>query len=134
MIDENKPFMEMSKLELRETFDELGLDLNEGMLNDARSSAEESRTFTLSIVMLRMTKKSDGSPFDGLRILHWNPEYGDDEGRSSMEDYVKELRRSKLLREGETVERYLGKISLDEFGKFVLSLDEVRTIKKRRHK
>lgn len=123
----NKPFLEMDELELRRTFDEMGADNNAGMLDEARSSVEESRVFTLSIVMLRtLPVVPKGSLFEGMRILHWNPEYGDDEARISMGEFVSELRCSKLLHEGESVERYLGELSLDDSRNFSFSVDEVK--------
>lgn len=89
----NKPLIEMTKEELTGVFDDAGKSLREGMLKEARG---KEGLAPLSMVVLLL------SDDDGVeRVIHYNPEYGDEEGWEHMEEFAAEIVRCGNLRKGE---------------------------------
>ena len=92
----DKPLIEMEPEELERTFDEIGRDLNEDLLNDARKARSRDEE-VIKIVTVALVKDGKST------IVHHTCEYGDDDGASNMRDTRDEFIRSGLLKDGESL-------------------------------
>lgn len=94
----DKPIVEMDDLEFVRTFDEIGSDIRKGMLESARQG--EDQELRVAVVLLTL-------PSGETRIVTYSAEYGDKEAWVCARDLVREIRRTKSLHEGESVEAFV---------------------------
>jgi hypothetical protein len=94
MPDDNKPIVAMSETEFASTWRGLSRDLHTQMLDDARET-RAGLPLRLAVAVLVL-------PDGKRRVAHYCPEYGDDEGRRQVWEFVVDARR--LLLPGEQLE------------------------------
>lgn len=93
----DKPLLAMSETELKSAFDLIGLDTNKGILEEARGSVGLGRVEIAAAILSR--------PEAEPAVATWDSEYGDGEGYRMIGSFIRECRRMKLLRPGESLER-----------------------------
>ncbi len=92
----DKPLVEMTKTELNETFYEMGSDVDEAMLNDARNYVDQETM--IAVVILKRAGCLDAKVYSV-------EEYGDREGVSQVDEFIAGVEHNKLLLPGESLER-----------------------------
>lgn len=99
MANENKPFVQMNQIEFARAWDDI-MEEDEGdMLKEARESVK----LLPIVVAAAVLTLSDGTQ----KIAYYVPEYGDGDGLNMVADFIRRVRRLKLLREGEEISRAL---------------------------
>lgn len=108
-VDKNKPFVQMDDLESTKAWDDIMGDTDSRILEAARKGEDQELVLTLAILTL---------PSGERRVSYWNAEYGDGENRSYIGDFIRRIRRLRVLKKGEKLERF----------KAILSFDNLRLI------
>jgi hypothetical protein len=98
MKDKNKPLVEMSKTELRTTFDKLDMSIDFSLLEEARKGGSPCR---VAVAILRSPN------IDGEVVVLRDLEHGDNEGIRYIDDFIVRILRVGLLLPGETLTRKL---------------------------
>lgn len=102
-----KPVIAMGEVELMQTFDQIGDDLNDQMMTEARLLSVSEPVVFAAVVLV----SSDGS----RRFVTYVPEYGDSEGIEQMLDFARQLRRTGKVGDGESVEAVIMEKPFDQF-------------------
>ena len=97
-MNKNKPLIDMSKTELRTTFDEFGMNNDFGLLKEARKGGSPCR---VAVAILR------GPNIEGGIVVLRDLEHGDNEGIRYIDDFIARIQRVGLLLPGETLTRKL---------------------------
>lgn len=97
-----KPIVQMDDLESARTWDSLMEDTNQAILKEAR---EGNSPICIAVAELTL---SDGKVIP----THHTMEYGDGEGASQILHFIHQVRRGKMLREGESINRSIYQIDL----------------------
>ncbi len=102
-VDRNKPLVEMSKEELRDAFDEIGLGTNFRLLQEARNGDNQEIIVAVAILLPR-----------ALYVLT-ALEYGDGDGIERIDNFIAEIERTPgLLLDGEKLHRTVIKVTRAE--------------------
>lgn len=98
-VDMNKPLLQMSKKEMRDAFDEIGLGNTFALLEEGRRN--ENSVVRIAAAVLKLQTGEE-------RFTFFTNEYGDGEGINHIEEFVAEVHRTPgLLMQGETLEARL---------------------------
>lgn len=94
-VDPTKPLIDMSKRELRDAFDSIGLGNTFRMIEGARRGRGQVMQMAATVLVL---------PGGAERYIMVTNEYGDGEGTKNMRDLVGEIGRAPgILLDGESV-------------------------------
>jgi len=102
-----KPFMEMTPAESAMAWEDIGNDLNQNILSEARG--REGAGSTLVCAVLTQSSGERKVVYDGI-------DYGDGDGRESVEAFVDQVKKRGLIREGESLEIHETEITIALLG------------------
>lgn len=104
-IDPHKPLIEMTRKELQQTFDEIGLGNTFRMLEDARHGEGESERHLLAVAVLTTATGEEHPAYS-------QEEYGDADATANIQDWIAEVHRTPgLLRDGETLRLQMRRVT-----------------------
>lgn len=98
-IDPNKPLMQMSRKEMRDAFDEIGLGNTFQLLEEGRHNKHQIVKIAAAVLIMKNGEE---------RLTHFTNEYGDRDGIRQIDEFVEEVYRTPgLLLQGEKLEARL---------------------------
>jgi len=90
-----KPFIEMSPAECEMALEDIGDDLNQNILAQARDGRGVGSTLVCAVLTQNSGER---------KVVYDGVDYGDGDGREGVEAFVDQVKRRGLLREGESLE------------------------------
>ena len=103
MVSKDKPLLHMDDDEFEEAFDTVGRSIDSALMAEARRGCAG-----VSLAIAVLVRGTDE------RIVHYCPEYGGDEGISSVRDTIRTIRRDGRLEEGEELKLVVCRLDLKE--------------------
>lgn len=102
-MNTNKPFIQMTDAELKETFREIGLLDNFEILQDARHGMGQDILLAIAVLTL-----PDGTE----RRVYVAFEYGDGDGENTVQGFIDEINETPgMLKDGEKVELRIQRVT-----------------------
>ena len=94
-MSQRKPLIDMEPEEFQDTMDQIGINLNRKILEDAR---KEDSDIVLALAILDI-------PGVGSRVVTYDAEYGDNCGNQHIDDFIRACKKYKMLNPGEILRR-----------------------------
>lgn len=91
----DKPIIEIGKFERTRTFDDLTKGINESLVQRARGGIRQEPYYLVAVVLRRVCGEETQ--------VTQRVEYGDDDAYNDMKLMCRQIRRTKLLKKGESV-------------------------------